>query len=136
MATKYDGKNLSFTVDGTQFNADGTSVVMDNEDGDAGTQTFAELENGVPVDWFFQLSALTDPAESGFWAMLWENAGSEVAFVFDPFGAGIAPTTSKPKFTGTCKIPRKPAVGGQAGETWTYDFRIDIIGEPTRVTAP
>ncbi|GAA4075767.1 hypothetical protein ACFFOS_27650 [Nocardioides kongjuensis] len=135
MATKYDGKDLTFTVDGVQFNADGTSVVMDNEDGDAGTQTFAELANGTPVNWFFQITALLDLAGTSFHTMLWDNAGTEVAFVFDPMGAGVTPTVNKPKYTGNCKIPRKPPVGGQAGETWTYDFRIDIVGEPTKVTA-
>lgn len=136
MAEKYDGKDLTFTVDGVQFNADGTSVVMDNEDGDTGTQTFADLQNGVPVNWFFQFTALTDLSDTSFHTMLWDNAGSEVAFVFDPMGAGVTPTTDKPKYTGNCKIPRKPPVGGSAGETWTYDFRIDIVGEPTKVTAP
>ena len=62
MATTYDGKDLTFTVDGVQFNADGTSVVMDNEDGDTDTQTFADLQNGVPVNWFFQVTALTNLA--------------------------------------------------------------------------
>lgn len=136
MAEKYDGKNLSFTVDGVQFNADGTSVVMDNEDGDAGTQVFADLQNGTPVNWFFQLTALTDLASTTFWRMLWENAGAEIAYVFDPLGVAAAPTDDAPKFTGTCKVPRKPPVGGTAGEDWTYDFRIDIVGEPTMVTAP
>lgn len=136
MATKYDGKDLTFTVDGTQFNAEGTSVVMDNEDGDTGTLVFVEIQNGTPVDWFFQITALTDLSSTSFHSMLWDNAGSEVAFVFDPLGAGATPSADKPKWTGTCKIPRKPSVGGQAGETWTYDFRIDIVGEPTKVIAP
>lgn len=136
MSTTYDGKDLIFTVDGISFTADGTAVVMDNEDGDTGTQTFDDLANGVPVNWFFQLSALTNLAGTGFHTMLWENAGTEVAFVFDPMGAGVTPSADKPKYTGTCKIPRKPPVGGTAGEPWAYDFRIDIVGEPTRVIAP
>lgn len=136
MSTSYDGKDLTFTVDGISFTADGTSVVMDNEDGETATQTFDDLENGVPTKWFFQLTALTNLAGTSFHSMLWDNGGSEVAYVFDPMGAGVTPTGDKPKFTGTCKIPRKPPIGGQAGEPWTFDFRIDIVGEPTKVTTP
>lgn len=133
MATKHDGKNLSFLVDGVQFNADGTAVVMDNEDGDTGTQTFKDLDNGTPTDWFFQITALTDLSATSFWRMLWESAGTEVAFVFNPYGTV---TADHPGFTGTCKIPRKPPVGGTAGEDWTFDFRIDIVGEPVMDTTP
>lgn len=132
MSTSYDGKDLTFTVDGISFTADGTAVVMDNEDGETATQTFDDLQNGVPVNWFFQISALTNLAATGFWRTLWDNAGQEIAFVFNPMGA---PAADKPGFTGTCKVPRKPPVGGTAGEPWNYDFRLDIIGEPTMVTA-
>lgn len=135
MATKHDGKNLSFTVDGTEFNADGTAVVMDNEDADTETQTFADLDQGTAVQWFFQLTALTDLAGTSFHSMLWDNAGSEVAYVYDPYGVGATPTADKPHYTGTVKIPRKPPVGGTAGETWTFEFRMDIVDEPTKVTS-
>ena len=136
MAEKYDGKNLSFTVDGTEFNADGTSVVMDSEDADTESVTFAELANGTPQQWFFQLTTIQDFAAASFWRMLWDNAGSEVAFVFDPKGAGAAPAAGKPHFTGTLTIPRKPSAGGDAGSTWTSDVRLDIDGEPVLDDVP
>ena len=134
MAEKYDGKDLSFTVDGTEFNADGTSVLMDSEDADTDGLTFAELANGTPQQWFFQITALQDYAADTFWRMLWDNAGSEVAFVFGPKGSVVA--AGKPTFTGTLTIPRKPPVGGDAGTTWTYDLRLDIDGEPVLDDTP
>lgn len=135
MVNKYNGKNLNFTVDGVQFNADGTAVVMDNEDGDTDSQTFVELLDGTPVQWFFQLTAITDLASTSFHTMLWDNAGDDVAFVYKPYGNAV-PSADQPHYTGTCTIPKKPPVGGQAGQTWTFDFRIDIVDEPTKVTAP
>lgn len=135
MAEKFDGKNLSLTVDGVEFNADGTSVVMDNEDGDTDTQTFADLNSGTPVQWFFAITAITDLAAATFWRLLWDNAGDDLAFVFKPYGNAVV-TVDKPHFTGTCTVTRKPPVGGSAGTTWTYDARLDIIGEPTMDATP
>lgn len=134
MAEKYNGKNLSLTVDGIQFSADGTSVVMDSEDADTESTTFAELQNGTPQQWFFQLTTLQDYAATTFWTMLWDNAGSDVAFVFQPKGG---PTdAAHPEFTGMLTIPRKPSVGGDAGSTWTSDVRLDITGEPVKDITP
>lgn len=134
MADKYDGKDLSFTVDGTEFNADGTSVVMDSEDADTESVTFAELADGTPQQWFFALTALVDLKSTTFWRMLWDNAGAEVAFVFAPMG-GVA-GAENPHFTGTLTVPKKPPVGGDAGSTWTYDMRLDIDGVPVMDVTP
>jgi hypothetical protein len=133
MATKFKGKNLSLTVDGTEFSADGTEVVLDNEEADDDAITFADLENGDAVDWFFAITAVSDYGAGSFWDLLWENAGADaVDFVFKPYGNAVASAT-QPHFTGTCTIPKKPPVGGTAGETWTYEARLDVEGEPEKV---
>ncbi|MBT56593.1 MAG: hypothetical protein CMF72_24735 [Mameliella sp.] len=135
MATKFKGKNLSFTVDGEEFNADGTSVVLDSEDSADDATTFAELQDGDPQDWFFNLTAISDYASTSFWSVLWDNAGEDLAFIFKPYGNADA-STSEPHFTGTVTVPKKPPVGGDAGTTWTYTMRLDCTDEPVRVTAP
>lgn len=136
MATKFKGKNLSLTVDGTEFNADGTEVVLDNEDAEDDAITFADLDSGDAVDWFFQITAVSDYGAGSFWDLLWENAGAAaVPFVFKPYGNAV-PSASQPHFTGNVTIPRKPPVGGAAGETWTYEARLDVEGEPVRDIAP
>lgn len=134
---KFRGKNLSFLVDAVEFNADGTSVVMDSEDADTDALTFAEYSaqgDGTPQQWFFQISAVSDYGAGSFWSNLWENAGQTVAFVFKPYGNAVA-SAAQPHFTGEVTVPRKPPVGGTAGEVWSFDFRLDIDGEPTRVIA-
>lgn len=133
MATKFKGKNLSLTVDGTEFNADGTEVVLDNEEADDDAITFEDLDSGDAVDWFFAITAVSDYGAGSFWDLLWENAGADsVAYVFKPYG-NTTPSASQPHFTGNVTIPRKPPVGGTAGETWTYEARLDCTAEPTRV---
>lgn len=134
MANRIKGKNLTLTVDGEEFNLDGTSVVLDSEDADQDDVTFAEYSEGGGApkqQWFFTLSALANYDASSFWSMLWDahTAGAEIAYVFKPYG-NASPTTTQPHFTGEVTVPKKPPVGGNAGETWTYEQRLDCVDEP------
>ena len=132
--SKYNGKDLSLTFDGVEFNAAGTAVVLDNEEADTEAVTFAEVGAGDTRQWFFQLTALGDYAAGSIWDTLWENSGATVPFVFKPYGNAAA-TASQPHFTGNCTVIAKPPIGGTAGETWTFEARLDVDGVPTRVIA-
>lgn len=134
MATKYNGKNLSLTFDAVEFNADGTSVVLDNEEADTEAVTFAEVGAGDTRQWFFTITALGDYAAGTIWDTLWENSGAEVPFVFKPYGNAVA-SAAQPHFTGTATVVSKPPIGGDAGTTWTFEARLDVEGVPTRVVA-
>ena len=80
-----------------------------------------------------QLSAVSDYADTSFWTVLWDNAGTEVAYVLKPYG-NATPSASQPHFTGEVKILAKPPIGGEAGSTWTFEARLDCVDEPLRVT--
>lgn len=134
MATKYDGSNLSLTFDAQEFNADGTAVVLDNEEGDTDSVTFAELAGGDARQWFFTVTALGDYSAGSIWDLFWENSGAEVPYVFKPYGNATA-SASQPHFTGDAKVIAKPPIGGSAGETWTFEARLDCTAVPTRVIA-
>lgn len=134
MATKYDGANLSLEFDSQEFNADGTAVVLDNEEGDTDTRTFAELAAGDARQWFFQLTALGDYSAGSIWDLLWENSGATIPYEFKPYGNAVA-SAAQPHFTGTAKVVAKPPIGGTAGENWTFEARLDVVGVPTRVIA-
>lgn len=131
---KYKGNSLSLMFGSTEVNLEATSVVLQNEDADGDNVTFAELAAGNAVQWFFEITATSDYGSSSFWSYLWENAGSDVTFTFKPYGNATASAT-QPHFTGTVTIAKKPPVGGQAGEVFTFDMRLDLVGEPTRVIA-
>lgn len=134
MANKYDGANLSLTFDGEEFNADGTAVVLDNEEGDTDSVTFAELAAGDARQWFFTLTAIGDYSAGSIWDLLWTNSGQEVPFVFKPYGNPAA-SAAQPHFTGDAKVVAKPPIGGTAGETWTFEARLDVVGAPARIVA-
>lgn len=131
---KYKGKDLSLTIDGVEVALEGTSVVLENEEADTDAVTFAELASGTPLQWFFTITAVADYGDGSLWSTLWDNAGSEVAFVFKPYGNTTA-STAQPHFTGNCTITAKPPVGGSANEVFTFEARLDVDGEPVRVTA-
>lgn len=132
---KYKGKDLSLLIDGDEANLEATQVLMDSEDADTDSITFAELADGTPQQWFFTINAVSDYGSTSFWSTVWDNAGEDVLYVFKPYGNAVA-STSQPHFEGTCTITRKPPVGGTAGETFAFETRFDIVGVPVRVTAP
>lgn len=134
MATKTKGKNLSLTIASLEVNAEGTSVVLDNEEADTDAITFADLASGTPLQWFFTIEAIADYSATSFWRKLWDNAGSTVAYVLKPYGNTTASTT-QPHFTGNATILAKPPVGGAANETFTFEARLDCTATPTLVTA-
>lgn len=134
MATKFKGKSLSITVDSTEYSMDLTSIVLQNEEADDDATTFADLDAGGAVQWFFEIEAVSDYSATSFWTFLWENAGDTgIAFVFKPYG-NATPSTSQPHFTGTLNVGPQPPVGGTANEVFTFEARLDVNGAPTRVT--
>lgn len=131
---KYKGKDLSLLIDGEEVNLEATSVNLENEEADTDAVTFAELASGTPLQWFFTVEAVADYGSGSFWSSLWDNSGTDVAFVFKPYGNATA-TAAQPHFTGTCTINAKPPIGGTANEVFTFEARLDVEGEPTRVVA-
>lgn len=132
---KYKGKDLSLTIDGTEVNLEATSVVLDREDADTDAVTFGELGSGTPQQWFFSLEAVADYGTGSVWTLLWENSGDTIPYVLKPYG-NITATADQPHFTGTATIVAKPPVGGAANEVFTFEARLDVVGEPVRkVTA-
>lgn len=135
--TRITGKQgLVFKLETVDYASDVTTVTLSNEDADADVTTFADAAAGGTKQWFFEGTALAGTDTTGaLWRYLWANTGdNNVAFVYAPYG-NATPTADKPHFTGTCTIGAKPEIGGEAGSTWTFDFRIDVNAEPTLVSA-
>lgn len=133
---KYKGKDLSLTIDGEETNLEATTINLENEEADEDALTFAEYsaQNGVPVQWFFTIEAVADYGVNSLWTLLWDNSGETIPFVFKPFGNATA-TAAQPHFTGNARVTAKPPIGGTAGEVFTFEARLDLDGEPTRVVA-
>lgn len=135
MANKFKGKGLSLMVDSVEYRMDLTSVVLQNEEADDDATTFADLDDGGALQWFFEIEAVSDYNDNTFWSLLWDEAGTtDVAFVFKPYG-NATPSATQPHFTGTLNFGPRPPVGGTANETFTFEARLDVNGTPNKVVA-
>lgn len=131
---KYKGKSLSLTIGTTEFNDNVTSVTLTNEAADDDVTTFADLAAGGSVEWSINIEAVSDYSGTSLWGYLWSNAGTDKAFVLKPYGNAVA-TATQPHFSGTISLGSKPAIGGTANETFTFEYTAKLTGEPTRATA-
>ncbi|MFC9846651.1 hypothetical protein ACFWFF_37580 [Streptomyces sp. NPDC060223] len=133
MSTRIRGKSLILKVNDTEYMADVTSAVLKNEEADGDVTTFADAAAGGARAWFFELTAIQSTDTTSFWSYLWANTGDEVEFVFAPHGNAI-PTTAQPHFEGSVTVGAKPDIGGEANATATFEYRLDLVAEPTKVT--
>jgi len=131
MSTRIKGAQLALEFGGTDYWADATSVVLDNEDAGAAT-TFEDASLGGARKFFFTISAIQSTTASSFWNYVWANTGEVVAYTYAPWG-NATPTADQPHFTGTVKIGAKPAIGGDAGvnNEFTFTTRFDCEEAPT-----
>ena len=128
------GKGLSLMINAVEYRFDAKRVELKSEEADSDVVTFASLDNGTALQWFFEVEALSDYGTGSLWSYVWDNAGNEgVAFIYKPYGNATASAT-KPHFTGTLRVNQKPDLGGTAGETFTFETRFDVTGTPTKVT--
>lgn len=132
MSTRIKGSALKLTLGSTDYWADITSCVLENEEADGGATTFADAAAGGARTYFFTLTAIQSTSASSFWRYLWENTGEVVSYVYAPHGNTTA-SADEPHFTGTVKVPVKPSVGGEAGANteYTFEIRMDCQEEPT-----
>lgn len=136
MSTRIVGNKLALEFGGTDYWADATSVMFDNEDSAAGVTTFEDASKAGARTYYFTVSAIQSTDASSFWTYLWENTGEVVNYTYAVHG-NATPTTSQPHLEGSVKIGPKPALGGDAsvnGE-FTFTVRLDCQEEPTLVTA-
>lgn len=109
---------------------------------DAGSDftTFADAAAGGAREYRLEFTAVQDAASASLWSEIWDNAGTDVAFVIAPYG-NATPTVGEPHFEGTATIkePDGDLIGGDADASTTARFTFDAVwvctAKPTRVTA-
>ena len=139
-STRIKANALLLSIDGTDYWADFSSVVMQSEDASADVTTFYDASLGGRRDFYFTVSGVQSTATTSFWRAMWDDAGTEVAFIYAPHGNAAA-SSSQPHFTGTVRIPARGAfqLGGEASADGTFAFDgvcMDIVGEVTLDTTP
>jgi hypothetical protein len=139
-STRIKANALKLTIDGTDFWADFSSVMMQSEEAASDVTTFYDASVGGRRDFFFTVSGVQSTESTSFWREIWDNAGDEVAFIYAPHGNATA-SASQPHFTGTLRLPPQGSamLGGEASPDGTFSFdgvRMDIVGDVTLDTTP
>jgi trans-2-enoyl-CoA reductase len=128
------GKSIVFSVEGTDYTLDATSIALTHEEADDDEVTFADAAAGGAYDWKMTISALQSTDADALHTFFWTHAGESIDFVFGPNGNAV-PTVAQPHFTGTVKLDNKlPDIGGDADSTWTFEKELEVDGPLVRKT--
>ena len=123
------GKSIIFELDNTEYQGSVSNVNFTSEVGELGFGAYEDsLDFKCQVVGFQDFSANSLPSE------LWDNPGANVTITYAPHGNATA-SSSQPHFTATGYAETLPAIGGAAGEYFTYDVTFILTGKPVRVTS-
>jgi len=75
MSTRIKANALKLTIDGDDYWADLSSVVMQSEDAANDVTTFADAASGNARDWFLTVSGIQSTESTSFWMAMWDNPG-------------------------------------------------------------
>lgn len=131
MTTRLRGNALTLKIGSNEVSGQFNSVVLQGEDAADDIATFGT----TATDFFFQITGIQSLDNDSFHMFCWDNAESEVSFIFRPLGGtGTTGTEDARIFTGTLIIPPKGrlAIGGEANPrgTWSWEARFDVVGTP------
>jgi hypothetical protein len=133
MVNRVKANQITITVDGDDYSADLSSIMLQSEDAATDVTTFADATAGGSSDWFIELSGITSTDLASFWRVCWNNAGDEVPFVLTSSSALAS------DFTGTLRIPAQGRLpfGGDASADGTFSWsgvRFEVVGAPVLAT--
>lgn len=128
----YKGKGLSLTINGNEYNTDGTSWALTSEDKDI--VTFADLNAGNR-QWTLTITTVMDMAADTLWRYVWDNAGTDDVAVLAKIYGNATASADQPHVSFTVTVPNQPDLSGDANANWTTDIAFEVTDQPTLVTS-
>lgn len=124
---------FSLKVGANDYVSDIVSFELTSDEADSDAQTFDEYNKGLNRQWTLSLTAAFDGGSEGsLHDLLWNSAGSTTTFTLQPkAGAG---STSNPYYQGQVRIPYKPDISIEAANDSTFDYELELIGQPQKIT--
>jgi hypothetical protein len=95
-------------------------------------QTFCETRVGG--EWALQLDGITSGESTSLYRILWDNFGTEVAFVIAPNGNATA-SANEPHYEGTAIFNELPPLSLNSNETSTFSVTLRVKNTPHDVDA-
>lgn len=133
-------RKLTLTINGVECAPEVSKATISSNPTTSDFTSFADASSNGNNDYAVNITLVQDAAAGSLWSQVWDNAGTDVAFVVRPYG-NATPTTDQPHFTGTCTItePAGDFLGTEANTSTTARATVDVvfpcIARPTKVTA-
>lgn len=135
MVNRVKANSITITVDGDDYTADLSEIMLQSEEASTDVTSFFDAKNGGASDWFIEMAGVTSTELSSFFMVCWNNPGDEVPFTLETTSSDAG------EFSGTLRIPAKGRIpfGGSASADGTFSWsgiRFEVVGEPTWTAAP
>jgi hypothetical protein len=131
-STRIKAQNIIFKIDSTDYACDANMIELSLGDAPGDVMTFCE--NRVGGEWSLQLDGITSGEATSLYRVLWDNFGTEVAFVIAPNG-NASPSADQPHYEGTVKFNELPPLSLNSNETALFSVTLEVKNTPHDPTA-
>lgn len=122
-STRIVGQNIVFKLGTTSYAPDISAFELTLGDAPGGIRTMTEVRpNG---EWSLKLSGVVSGDADSLYRFLWENFGTEVAFVCGPNG-NTTEGADQPHYKGTVVLNELPPLSITAGEDINFDVTLRV----------
>jgi hypothetical protein len=122
-STRIKAQNIKFTIAGTDYACDATSVVLELGDAPGDVQTFCEVRVGG--EWALNLEGITSGDATSLYQVLWNNFGSTATFSIAPNG-NASPSADQPHYEGTVVFDELPPLNLTSNEVSAFAVTLQV----------
>jgi hypothetical protein len=126
-STRIKAQNIIFKIGSTDYACDANMVELTLDDAPGDVQTFCEQRVGG--QWALQLDGIMSGDAGSLYRLLWDNFGTEVAFVVAPNGNETA-SASEPHYEGVAKFNELPPLSLMSNETALFSVTLEVVNTP------
>jgi hypothetical protein len=126
-STRIKAQNIIFKIGATDYACDANMVELTLDDAPGDVQTFCEQRVGG--QWALQLDGIMSGDAGSLYRLLWDNFGTEVAFVVAPNGNETA-SASEPHYEGVAKFNELPPLSLMSNETALFSVTLEVVNTP------
>ena len=126
-STRIKAQNIDFKIDGTNYSCDANMIELSLGDAPGDVQTFCEKRVGG--EWALQLDGITSGDASSLYRILWDNFGTEVAFLIAPQGNSVA-SSNAPHYEGVVVFDELPPLSLNSNETALFSVTLQVKNSP------
>jgi hypothetical protein len=126
-SARIKAQNIDFKIDGTNYSCDANMIELSLGDAPGDVQTFCEKRVGG--EWALQLDGITSGDATSLYRILWDNFGTEVAFLIAPQGNSVA-SSNAPHYEGVVVFDQLPPLSLNSNETALFSVTLQVKNSP------